>query len=389
MIRIKRGSHAYVLLCFMGLIGELPYKSLHLLGNAQTVRRVVEKMCVKEEYINDETKEVFEVKAFIQSGAGNKHTIRLSKKALKLLDWVGMRKFYDDVTYNCNMPGDEVHVYRNHRMAEVLFMMYRAGANYLPTTIPILEYKGFDYSRVKSTCFYPSRLIKNMNEDESVKLKYILALGAVLSPYASYVVYNTRDKAMRWNGIGEQKARIIIDNLVGRNTKIEEMRSCLLFANNGQAILETLKNSLKKRAVKGKNGRWYRETPVSVVDVYNHVHYIPLNETGIRMLRIMFLPNYQERIQNVIYTKPLLDNKWTIFDGRNNDWYYINHFDGDIGKLYYLKGFLEVQPTKCTMVCFDFQYDYLKSYLGNLVNYKVFTIEQLEELLKIKGQAVQ
>ena len=71
MIRIKRGSHAYVLLCFMGLIGELPYKSLHLLGNAQTVRRVVEKMCVKEEYINDETKEVFEVKAFIQSGAGN------------------------------------------------------------------------------------------------------------------------------------------------------------------------------------------------------------------------------------------------------------------------------------------------------------------------------
>ena len=52
MIRIKRGSHAYVLLCFMGLVGELPYKSLHLLGNAQTVRRVVEKMCVKEEYIN-------------------------------------------------------------------------------------------------------------------------------------------------------------------------------------------------------------------------------------------------------------------------------------------------------------------------------------------------
>ena len=32
MIRIKRGSHAYVLLCFIGLVGELPYKSLHLLG---------------------------------------------------------------------------------------------------------------------------------------------------------------------------------------------------------------------------------------------------------------------------------------------------------------------------------------------------------------------
>ena len=389
MIRIKRGSHAYVLLTFMGLIGELPYKSLHLLGSVQTVRRVVEKMCVKEEYINDETKEVFEVKAFIQSGAGNKQTIRLSKKALKLLDWVGMRKFYEGVTYNCNMPGDEVHVYRNHRMAEVLFMMLRAGAGCLPTTIPNLEYKSFDKLRIKSTCFYPSRLIKNMNKDESVKLKYILALGAVISPYGSYVVYNTRDKAMRWNGIGEQKARMIIDNLANRNTGIEDVRSCMLFANNGQAILETLKNSLKKRVVKGKNGRWYRETPVSVVDVYDHVHYIPLNETGIRMLRVMFLPNFQERIQQVIYVKPLLDKGRTIFDGRNNDCYFINHFDGDIGKLYYLKGFLEVQPTKCTMVCFDFQYDYLKSYLGNLVNYKVFTIEQLEELLKIRGQAVQ
>lgn len=294
MIRIKRGSHAYVLLCFMGLIGELPYKSLHLLGNAQTVRRVVEKMCVKEEYINDETKEVLEVKAFIQSGAGNKHTIRLSKMALKLLDWVGMRKFYEGVTYNCNMPGDEVHVYRNHRMVEVLFMMLRAGAKYLPTTIPNLEYRSFDKLRIKSTCFYPSRLIKNMNKDEGVKLKYILALGAVISPYGSYVVYNTRDEAMRWNGIGEQKARMIIDNLANRNTGVEDVRSCLLFANNAQAILETLKNSLKKRAVKGKNGRWYRETPVSVVDVYNHVHYIPLNETGIRMLRIMFLKIFKK-----------------------------------------------------------------------------------------------
>lgn len=385
MIRIKRGSHAYILLCFMGLVGELPYKSLHLLGNAQTVRRVVEKMCVKEEYINDETKEVFEVKAFIQSGAGNKHTIRLSKKALKLLDWVGMRKFYEGVTYNCNMPGDEVHVYRNHRMAEVLFMMLRAGAKYLPTTIPNLEYRSFDKLRIKSTCFYPSRLIKNMNKDECVKLKYILALGAVISPYGSYVVYNTRDEAMRWNGIGEQKARMIIDNLANRNTGVEDVRSCMLFANNGQAILETLKNSLKKRAVKGKNGRWYRETPVSVVDVYNHVHYIPLNETGIRMLRIMFLPNFQERIQKVIYTKSL-DKCWTVFDGRYNDKYYVNHFDGDIGRLYYLKGFLKDQKYKCTMICFDFQHDYLKSYLGNLVEYKVITIDQLEELLEIKSK---
>ena len=385
MIRIKRGSHAYILLCFMGLVGELPYKSLHLLGNAQTVRRVVEKMCVKEEYINDETKEVFEVKAFIQSSAGNKHTIRLSKKALKLLDWVGMRGFYEGVTYNCNMPGDEVHVCRNHRMAEVLFMMLRAGARYLPTTIPNLEYRSFDKLRIKSTCFYPSRLIKNMNKDECVKLKYILALGAVISPYGSYVVYNTRDEAMRWNGIGEQKARMIIDNLANRNTAVEEVRSCLLFANNAQAILETLKNSLKKRAVKGKNGRWYRETPVSVVDVYNDVHYIPLNETGIRMLRIMFLPNFQERIQKVIYTKSL-DKCWTVFDGRYNDKYYVNHFDGDIGRLYYLKGFLKDQKYKCTMICFDFQRDYLKSYLGNLVEYKVITIDQLEELLEIKSK---
>ena len=201
MIRIKRGSHAAVLLSFVGLVGELPYKSLHLLGSVQTVRRVVEKMCVKQEYLNEETREVFEVKAFIQSGAGDKRTIRLSKTALRLLDWVGMRKYYEDITYNCNMSSDDVHVYRNHRMAEVLFMMLRAGARYLPSAIPKLEYKGFDVTKVKSTCFYTSRQIKNMNEDESVKLKYILALGAVISRDAAYVVYNTRDKVMRWNGL--------------------------------------------------------------------------------------------------------------------------------------------------------------------------------------------
>ena len=41
------------------------------------------------------------------------------------------------------------------------------------------------------------------------------------------------------------------------------------------------------------------------------------------------------------------------------------------------------------MVCFDFQYDYLKSYLKDLVKYKVFTIDQLEELLEIKGKETQ
>ena len=389
MIRIKRGSHAAVLLSFVGLVGELPYKSLHLLGSVQTVRRVVEKMCVKQEYLNEETREVFEVKAFIQSGAGDKRTIRLSKTALRLLDWVGMRKYYEDITYNCNMSSDDVHVYRNHRMAEVLFMMLRAGARYLPSAIPKLEYKGFDVTKVKSTCFYTSRQIKNMNEDESVKLKYILALGTVISRDAAYVVYNTRDKVMRWNGLGEQKAREIMNNLAHRNTEADESRSCMLFANNAQAILETIKNSLKKKAIKGSDGRWYRRDSISVVDVYDHVHYVPLDEKGIRMLRILFLPSFKEKIQKVVYKKPLVAMKYSNFDGIYDGIYYVNHLDGDIAKLYLLNNLLDVEKLKVTMICFDFQYDYLKSYLKNKVNYKVITIDQLEELLEIKSKEAQ
>lgn len=38
------------------------------------------------------------------------------------------------------------------------------------------------------------------------------------------------------------------------------------------------------------------------------------------------------------------------------------------------------------MICFDFQYDYLKSYLKNKVKYKVITIDFLEELLEIKNK---
>ena len=55
-------------------------------------------------------------------------------------------------------------------------------------------------------------------------------------------------------------------------------------------------------------------------------------------------------------------------------------------KLYLLNNLLDVEKLKVTMICFDFQYDYLKSYLKNKVNYKVITIDFLEELLEIKNK---
>ena len=210
-----------------------------------------------------------------------------------------------------------------------------------------------------------------------------MALGAVISRDAAYVVYNTRDKVMRWNGLGEQKAREIMNNLAHRNTEADESRSCMLFANNAQAILETIKNSLKKKAIKGSDGRWYRRDSISVVDVYDHVHYVPLDEKGIRMLRILFLPSFKEKIQKVVYKKPLVALKYSNFDGISDGIYYVNHLDGDIAKLYLLNNLLDVEKLKVTMICFDFQYDYLKSYLKNKVNYQVITIDFLEELLEI------
>ena len=85
MITIKEGSHSFFLLRILSVAGEIPQYSLDIMGSEQTYKRLVHKMREVQEYRNARTGERLTVKALIKSGAGKYKTIRLHKKAKKLL----------------------------------------------------------------------------------------------------------------------------------------------------------------------------------------------------------------------------------------------------------------------------------------------------------------
>ncbi len=384
MMSVRRGSHVWNLLCLIGEVGEIPQQSMGLMGSKQTVKRVVSKMCKMEEYLNPETGERIKVKAFNKTGSRWERTIRITAKGKKLLEWVGKLERYKTVTYNCNLSSNDTHVLRNHKLAEVIIMLTRAGVSCSQDENPKLTLSYPNQEAITKPVFYTSRTLKTVDPREDEKLRYVLTLGAVISSYRSYAVYNTRDKAMSWNGEGEFKTCHMINRLAFANSISAKVYGCIFFAKDEQVLLDTINQSKVRFAFKTPDGRWTWKKRTSVQDIYEKIHYIPLDENGVRILRIMMLPNYLGRIRKMMFDKGKVFDGYTYKDGMTGDVQVALYIDGNITKLLTLKSIVEDKKNKddkYEVICYDFQYPFVKELLGARVSYKLLSIDILEEAL--------
>ena len=274
---------------------------------------------------------------------------------------------------------------RNHKLAEVVMMLHRAGVIVDPNlTRPLRPFSmQVNENLIQYPSFYSSRTLKNVNEGESVKLKYILTLGAVMTKHRYYSVYNTRNEPMHWNGEGEGKASYLIGSIASHNSALKWNTSCIMFANNGQVVLDSIKQSRVKRSVKGANGRWYKEAPVSIMDVYSSVYYIPLDENGIRLLRILLVEDYRKKITETFFTKEQMNHSYNNFDAIKDGKLYFNHLDSDMKKLVYLYEYMTYHKLTGNILCYNFQLSYLQVYFGNKASYYVCKLDVIEERLRL------
>ena len=383
MLRVSSGSHIVTILGLIGIVGEIPQQSLYLLGSVQTVKRVVSKMLEEQEYENAITKERITCKAISKNGEGSKKTLRITAKGKILLGWIGLLKNYEDITYSTNLSFEDTHVLRNHKLAEVVMMLHRAGVTVDPNLIRPLRPFSMQANEnlIQYPSFYSSKTLKNVNESESVKLKYILTLGAVMTKNRCYSVYNTRNDPMRWNGEGEGKASYLIGSIASHNSALKWNTSCIMFANNGQVVLDSIKQSRVKRSVKGTNGRWYKEAPVSIIDMYYGVHFVPLDENGIRLLRILFREDCREKITEIFFSKEEMKHNYNNFDAIKDGKLFFNHLDSDMEKLVRLYDYMTFHKLTGNILCYDFQLSYLQAYFGNKASYYVCKLDVIEERL--------
>ena len=376
MIYIKAGSHIHTLIALLGVVGEFPYRSLHLLGKEEVYQKLVRRLTQKQILRHTDTGNTVYVKLLSLSGRGERRTIRFHSEALSILEWLELKDYYMESFYNHKFPSNVYHVERNHRVGEAMTMFMNSGLDIRPNMLPPLEDKltGRYFSE---PTVYMAKIIKKHRTSELNKTAFTRIVSAVFTADECYAVYNTRKSVMKWSGMGEFKTKHLLIETARLNGSIDNVDSAILFGASGKTALDTLVESDKSRRLE------YRFD-----SIYRHVHYFPLDRDGERQLRLFLIPRWKERLLQLLFEDGVrsYNNGHFEYDAYVNGVYVLSHFDGDIARLIRFREGIEHFEFENEVLCFPHKAEYVRAYLGSHSKIKIIDLSTIEKAFeKMKG----
>ena len=128
--------------------------------------------------------------------------------------------------------------------------------------------------------FYPARDLKKIRPSEQNKTAFTRTVGAIFYHGGCYAVYNSRDAAMKWNGLGEFKALHSLAAVARMNAGLQAVDSALLLGRSWETALGTLQLARQSSRLE-----------LRFDSIYRHIYFLPLNESGMHRLKFLTLPN--------------------------------------------------------------------------------------------------
>ena len=377
MIEIREGSLITKLLYILCITGEFPMCSISLLGTYQSHKRLISKATEQSEYYNPKTKERYTTRLLTVVGKGNKKTLRMLSGVQPILRWLDLSELYDSLHGEYRFTGKIAERERRHRVAEGYAMAYLAGLEINPIEIPKLQQETIKNLFLDRQCFYGSKPLKEVSKLELKKNIYTRIIGAVFANKNVYPVYNTRNEVMKWNGKGERKTLMNLEEIARMNAEIYKINRAILFGKNNQIALKTLENTGKSKRLE-----------FCFDDIYPHLYFIPLNENGVRQLRILLLEDWREELLSILFTDDVrsFDKGSFEYDAKLKQKFILEFFDGDLTRLQRVRFALQNIKVEYEVLCFPFQVDIVKEYLGDLVKIKTVGLEVIENALGIGGE---
>ena len=375
MITIRPGSHIYNLIFVLSIAGEYPMGSLDLIGNERFLKKYIRTLGEAQEYLVEGDSTVYRSRLLQVSGKSHTRTLRLNKSALGILNSFhpNALKCYMKHYHNHIFPGNESHVVRNHRVGETIALCWRSGVEVRPYALPVLQKEKIDKTVLDVPSFYISKSIKKLDSGDLNKNKYTRIVGVLFYPGGVYAVYNTRNAVMKWAGLGEFKSTVNIREISRMNAGVDTDVPAILFGSSLEIALKTLIESDNSKS----------STDFRFDKIYPHIHYVPLSQTGIRLLKILTTPDWKDKMLNAIFSPDMLCTRIESieFDALSGETYIYSHLDSDISRLARLKATLPHSRVDMEVLCYPWQVPFIKSYLGSLVRLKQIKMEQIEEAL--------
>ena len=376
MFVLTPGSQICRLIEILAIVGEFPMASRHLLGKERFLYTLCYELNKVQDYHIPITGECYRCQLIQLSGRGKRKSIRFHKRALPLLEYLdpSAYRFYLDNYDNHHLRTDEEHSNRNHRVAEAAAMCLLAGVEARPDLLPILSKDFRSIKPFTDPCFYLGKTIKKLNIEGLNKLRYARFIGLVFYRTGCYTVYNTRDAVMKMTDEGERKVQLELADICSLNTEFDNLRSCLFLGKDYQ-IANKILNSLNDAPNSSK----------TFFTVYDHVHFIPVNDFGVRLITILTQPDAIQSILKIVFRGKNLSGGAGEFpyDAEAEGMFYLNFLDGDINKLRRFKQYVPERVNWC-VVAFPEQLEFLREFLGAEARIKLIQISMIEKLLHIE-----
>lgn len=376
MVQFRPGSHVSKLVALLSFVGEFPFHSLDILGSERVYKALIVKLTQPEHFVNSQTGEEMDCRLFTVTGKAGAKSVRLYKRGLHMLEWVhpSAYPYYMDAFWEHHFPGDDSHRERHFRVAEAVGMFMRAGFETCPYLLPELQNSRRAAIVSREPVLYLSRALKSVGMDNANKTKFTRITGAAFTGGQSYAVYNTRSAVMKWQGRGEFKALTSLTDIVRLNAGMDQVDSAILFGKSPKVALETVLDSTHPRR---KEFRFD--------SVYPCVHFIPMNDDGIRQLRLMTVPDWKEQILSSLFDPEVRSYGRGRFeyDACVDGGYVFSHLDGDLSRLIRFREIIEQMPGQFEVLCFPHQVEFLQEYLAGRAVIKTIGLEAIESALNI------
>ena len=359
------------LITVLGLAGEYPVRSLGVLGNERTLRALVGKLSTTQELRNPDTGERMRVKLLQLTGTGNAKAIRFCKGALPILEWIhpDAYGYYMAAFYNHRFPGGMAHRDRNLRVAETIGMHLTAGIETRVYLLPALQNRAILRITPDAPAFYLARDFKKITPAEQNKTMFTRIVGAIFYPGSCYAVYNTRNAAMKWNGMGEFKALHSLTELARMNAGVQSIDSAILLGESYDTALTTLLESDKNRRLE-----------LRFDGIYRHIYFVPMNAGGIRQLRLLTVPDWKEKLLELLFDPDVrsYNRGFMEYDASIGGTCVFSHLDGDIARLIRFREAMQTGAGSFEVLCFDDQAPFLREYLGPYITLKTIDAATVE-----------
>ena len=314
MIHFEKGTVAWRLVEVISVCGEYPYRSLCILGNERELRKRVKQMSEPQKYRFENGGPDVECCALTLSGKGRMKNIRLKKEALPLLREIGTADSYLRRFPPGSFRGDISHIDRTHRNAEITAMCYMAGVTVTEGSETLLAGGGQSF-------FMLAKGVKSDGLDSVNKTGFTRLSGVLYCGNVKYAVYNTRDRAMRWDGGGEQKV-------------CEQLHADAHYGFGGAIVFcKDLQTGLKVY-----RQEYIKNSALRLSGIYYFCRFFTFNPTGITSLRMFTVPDWYRRIRAKVFVNSSgagwkFGNGTEFYDVFDGETYWLLFADGDFRRL--------------------------------------------------------